>query len=177
MQNTLAPFLTTPLIQSMCPYIGRLLQDSLRTYDNASSTLSDIDYSSLAETLTRWQPYSDTTDNETTYQVSVELPGCRKEDVTIEVSGRNLVISGEKTTSTTPPSTTTPTRATCCAMASGVAYCTGGSVHERYHGHYSRSFPLPDTADVEHVSATFTSGVLTVSVPKIAPRNRQVLIN
>lgn len=37
---------------------------------------------------------------------------------------------------------------------------------ERVYGSFSRSFTLPRTADPERISASFTDGILEVSVPK-----------
>jgi HSP20 family protein len=38
--------------------------------------------------------------------------------------------------------------------------------HERSFGTFMRSFVLPDTADHEHVDASYEKGVLTVKIPK-----------
>ena len=48
---------------------------------------------------------------------------------------------------------------------------------ERAFGAFSRSFTLPDSADVEHIQADMDHGVLTVLLPKrpeMQPRRIQV---
>ncbi|KAA8964336.1 Hsp20/alpha crystallin family protein [Mycobacterium sp.] len=42
-----------------------------------------------------WMPAADVTETKDSYVVEVELPGVRREDVDVELSGDELVISGE----------------------------------------------------------------------------------
>ena len=52
------------------------------------------------ETATRrFSPALDLQEDETTYQLQVELPGLNKEDVKISLNGRVLTIQGEKKSS------------------------------------------------------------------------------
>jgi HSP20 family protein len=48
-----------------------------------------------------------------------------------------------------------------------------GAVHyhqvERGHGVFKRTFEFAEPIDAEHVTADLADGVLTVSIPKIAP--------
>jgi HSP20 family protein len=48
---------------------------------------------------------------------------------------------------------------------------------EGFYGTHTRSFNLPDTADVGQISASYTNGVLTVTIPQkpeMAPRSIKV---
>ena len=47
----------------------------------------------------RFSPALDLQEDETTYQLQVELPGLNKEDVKISLNGRVLTIQGEKKSS------------------------------------------------------------------------------
>ena len=38
--------------------------------------------------------------------------------------------------------------------------------YERQHGHFVRSFTLPDGADLEHAKSDLKEGVLTLVIPK-----------
>ena len=40
--------------------------------------------------------------------------------------------------------------------------------YERSYGSFTRSFSLPEQADVEHIRAELKSGELTIAVPKTA---------
>ena len=90
--------------------------------------------------------------------VEAELPGFELADLEIYVSGDNqLSIKGERK----PPAH------------------EGGTWHrqERGFGAFSRVIELPEPVDAEKVSAEFTNGVLTITLPKRAeakPRRIEV---
>jgi HSP20 family protein len=70
----------------------------------------------------------------------------KKEDVKVEVTDGRLAISGERKTE---------------AEEKGEQFYRC----ERECGSFYRSVPLPEGAKIEDVKATFTDGVLEVSVP------------
>lgn len=92
-------------------------------------------------------PACDIEETETHYQVSVDLPGVKKEDIHLEVKDNMLMISGEK---------------------KDERKTTEGKRHitERYYGSFSRAFTLPSQVASDKVEAMFKEGVLQVSVPK-----------
>jgi HSP20 family protein len=79
------------------------------------------------------------------YVLEAELPGVKREDVTIELVGNELVISGElKEQERT------------------------GVVRRRVRrtGRFEYRLSLPEQVDADKVDATLADGVLTVRVPK-----------
>ena len=49
---------------------------------------------------------------------------------------------------------------------------------ERVHGSFERSIKLPQFVDAEHITADFSNGLLTVTVPKAqAAQPRKIAIN
>lgn len=88
------------------------------------------------------------TDNE--IKVSAELPGLDTNDVDVEYANGALVIRGEKRTETEDKQRL---------------------FSERYYGRFERRIPIPDV-DHDKASATFSNGVLTVTLPK-SPEARQ----
>jgi HSP20 family protein len=95
----------------------------------------------------RWSPSLDVSEDDDQFVVTVELPGAKKGDVTVEVHDRQLTIRGEKRSEREEK-----------------------KEHRRYvercFGSFSRTFTLPTNADEDHVDATFDKGVLTVEIPK-----------
>lgn len=83
------------------------------------------------------------------FEITVELPGMKKEDFDISLDDNVLTISGER-------------RAT-----------DGEENGRRYHriesrfGRFSRSLPLPNVVDVENINAKYENGVLAISIPKL----------
>ncbi|MEN8184854.1 MAG: Hsp20/alpha crystallin family protein [Myxococcota bacterium] len=95
----------------------------------------------------RFAPAIDVSENDKQYTVSAELPGTKKEDVTVELHEGTLTIRGEK--------------------RSEQEEKKEHSRHvERSFGTFSRSFTLPANADGERIKARFKDGVLTLEIPK-----------
>ena len=81
------------------------------------------------------------------YQVSLDLPGVKSDDITVELEEDRLTISGKR---------------------SQEEKSEGKTYHriERSYGEFSRVITLPELLDEGKVSADYTDGVLTVLLPK-----------
>lgn len=91
-----------------------------------------------------------------TVVASFELPGLKKEDVSIELHNNQLTISGEAKSTTTTHSP---------ESEEGSKYF----VRERRFGKFSRTIPLPEGTRPDSVKAAVADGVLTVTYPKATP--------
>jgi HSP20 family protein len=103
-----------------------------------------------------WSPMIDVFERDKRLVTRVDLPGLKKEDVKVEVADGNLTISGER-------------KREFEDTRENMYRC------EREYGSFFRTVPLPDGAKVDDVKATFTDGVLEVSIPlpsqtKAAPK-------
>ena len=76
-----------------------------------------------------------------------ELPGLKKEDVTIDLQNNRLIVSGE-------------------ANFSDQKEENGYVVKERRSGRFSRTVPIPQGTKPEDIKASMENGVLTVTYPK-----------
>ncbi|MBC8214476.1 MAG: Hsp20/alpha crystallin family protein [Candidatus Marinimicrobia bacterium] len=97
-----------------------------------------------------WLPPVDVKENDKNYDISLDLPGLNKKDVTIEVTDGILVISGER-------KSTTEHDDEC-------SYC-----NEINYGKFSRSFNLPENVNENDIKAKFTNGVLSLTLNKVEP--------
>jgi HSP20 family protein len=93
-----------------------------------------------------WFPEIDVFEKDNRLVTKVDLPGMKKEDVKVEVADGRLTISGERQTE---------------AEEKKKDFYRS----ERQYGSFYRSVPLPEDAKLEDVKATFSDGVLEVSVP------------
>jgi HSP20 family protein len=93
-----------------------------------------------------WIPEIDVFEKDNHLVTKIDLPGMKKEDVKVEVTDGQLVISGERKRETEE-------------KGKDFYRC------ERNCGSFYRSVPLPDGAKIDDVQATFADGVLEVSVP------------
>ena len=94
----------------------------------------------------KWLPEIDVFEKDNRLVTKIDLPGMKKEDVKVEVTDGYLTISGERKTESEE-------------KKNQFYRC------EREYGSFYRSVPLPEGVKVEDIKASFTDGVLEVSVP------------
>lgn len=100
-------------------------------------------------------PAVDIKEKDQAYLISAELPGMEDKDVTVEVQDDLLTLHGEK-------------------RAEREEEDKGYHLTERSYGSFTRSFRLPPDADAAQASASFTKGVLSITVPKTAEARNKV---
>ncbi|TDL25108.1 small heat shock protein [Rickenella mellea] len=92
--------------------------------------------------------HESTKDNKVT--ATFELPGLKKEDVTIDVHNNRLIVSGEYSSSNEEEK-------------------EGYVVRERREGKFSRTLPLPAGIKAEEIKASMEHGLLRITFPKATP--------
>ena len=117
---------------------------------------SDRAHAGTPAWLPAWAPATDLSETDDAYVVDVNLPGLRHEDVSIEIQGEDLVITGE-------------------FKDSG----HGGTIRRRARpiGRFECRTRLPGPFKADKVSARLSDGVLTVTLPKTGtakPRQIQI---
>ncbi|MGI9426483.1 MAG: Hsp20/alpha crystallin family protein [Hyphomicrobiaceae bacterium] len=111
----------------------------------------------IGQKIADWfAPRSEASAAEDYYEIIVEIPGVKAEDVDVAVHDGSLVVSGEKRSE---------------HHESGRTYFFS----EREYGAFQRSFRLPPDADNNTIDATFGDGVLTLRIAKrsSAPDDRR----
>jgi HSP20 family protein len=93
-----------------------------------------------------WAPKVDVFERDGRLVTKVDLPGVKREDVTVEVTDGRLTLSGRRQRESEEKTDN--------------VYRT-----ERETGSFYRAVPLPEGVRLEDVKATFADGVLEVSVP------------
>eukprot|EP00698_Gefionella_okellyi_P023863 TRINITY_DN826_c0_g2_i1.p1 TRINITY_DN826_c0_g2~~TRINITY_DN826_c0_g2_i1.p1 ORF type:complete len:199 (+),score=24.28 TRINITY_DN826_c0_g2_i1:89-598(+) len=96
-------------------------------------------------------PSVDVKENENALTVHAELPGMKKEDININLDNNVLTISGQRSQEKVEDNE---------------------RVHrvERSYGSFKRSFALPKNLKEDQIKASYNDGVLSVEIPKAAPR-------
>jgi HSP20 family protein len=92
-----------------------------------------------------WAPLADVSETQDSYIAEVELPGVRKDDISVELTGQELTVTGEYRD----------------AGTEGRALRRG-----RRAGQFEYRVLLPGQADADKITASLADGVLTVTVPK-----------
>lgn len=94
-----------------------------------------------------FMPSIDISETDTQFQITAELPGMKKEDISIDLEQSRLTISGERSFQNEEE---------------------GKKFHrvETQYGSFNRSFQLPDNVDEESVKASYEDGLLNISIDK-----------
>lgn len=106
------------------------------------------------KSTTSFSPKVDIAETDKEFEIQFHLPGMKKEDIRIDVQDDRLTVSGER------------------KMESEKKEKNYHAI-ESYYGSFSRSFYLPDAANVEKVDATYKDGILTVAIPKDEKKTQQ----
>lgn len=97
--------------------------------------------------LMEWRPMVDTYEKDEAIIVNAELPGVKKDDISIDVKNNILTISGERKDEEDVNEDNFFRK-------------------ERFYGKFQRSFTLPENVDPDQVDAAYKDGVLEVKIPK-----------
>jgi len=103
--------------------------------------------SSRSVGLDAWNPQLDVTEEDDRYVLEMDLPGVRREDVTMELQGRTLMITGNR-------------KLVRRIVGARYSHC------ERVSGSFRRSVPLPRQVDEGGISPAMEEGILRVELPK-----------
>jgi len=116
-------------------------------------TFGGLDWPRMGEQA-GWSPLVDVEEQDGAYVVEAELPGVRREDVSIELVGNELSITGEVKEE----------------ERKGVM-----RRQMRRSGRFAYRVGLPDQVEAEQVEAKLADGVLTVRVPKAERAQRRTI--
>jgi HSP20 family protein len=97
-----------------------------------------------------WMPPVDLYETADRFVLTAELPGLAREDIDIQFHEGTLVLQGQRKEAPVP-----------CEQFHRV---------ERGHGAFARRFSLPAPVAADRITADFRDGVLTIVIPKSAPR-------
>lgn len=94
-------------------------------------------------------PKADITESESEYVIDVELPGIDEKDIELSVADGMLTLKGEK-------------------KIEREEKRKDYHLTERSYGSLRRSFSIPDGVDEARIKASFSKGVLSITLPKSA---------
>jgi HSP20 family protein len=95
----------------------------------------------------RMAPLVDVAETAEEITIKAELPGMEEKDVSVSLSGENLIIKGER---------------------KGEKEDKNKTFHrmERWYGSFERVVPMPVSVDPEKIKAEYKKGVLEIHLPK-----------
>ena len=127
---------------------GESLLDDLFDF-NQNHQIENKLYGDKAKNLMK----TDVKENEHDFEIFVDLPGFKKEDLKLDLTDGYITISANKT----------------LEEEDKKKYIR----KERFYGSVSRSFYVGDSIKKEDIKAKFDNGVLTLSIPKVEPEEEK----
>lgn len=132
---------------------GHDQKNSASVFDDMWQMFNDLERASPAQSV--WSrarqapitPACDLSETKEGYLLTFDLPGLKREDISIDVTERRLVVAGER-------------------KWEGEQNDANYFRRERSYGKFSRTFELPDGTNLDAVEASYENGVLTVAIPK-----------
>lgn len=114
---------------------------------NFSDILDEFFNDSLNFRRDSFMPSVDISETDKEFEISVELPGMKKDDINVDLQHGRLTISGERKFENEE---------------------NGKNFHrvESSFGSFSRSFQLPDSIDENSVVAKYEDGILNITIAK-----------
>jgi len=152
--------MTLPVLRSNTAAGAPAVYPPLREFAQLQQRMTDLlsavlDGSPL--TGAGWTPLADVTETDDAYLVEIDLPGVDRKDLTVEVAGDQLRVSGE------------------VVEKEKVGWLRHRT---RRVGQFTYQTLLPGGIDAEHISADLADGVLSVRVPKTeAAKPRRITVN
>ena len=110
-------------------------------------------FSQEMESFGSFNPSVDMTEDETSIQVTAELPGMDEKDIEINLTKDSLTIKGEKKIESEKGD-----KESCCI--------------ERSFGSFTRVLPIPADVDPDKAEAVFVKGVLNITMPKLVKEKK-----
>lgn len=104
-------------------------------------------------------PICDVKEDKESYNLSLEIPGSKKEDIKININNNNLEIKVENKKENNQED-----------KEKGVYH------HSRSYSGFYRSFSLPRNIDQENIDAEYKDGILSLKIPKKELSSSQKLI-
>ena len=129
--------------------------DPMREFKDLEERLSSaLNLPDTSSEFSSFKPSVNTREGEYAYHIEVDLPGVKKDDITVDIKDDVLTISGQRKTKK--------------EVKEKDYYKMESS-----YGKFQRSFTLPDNVDTENIEANSKDGVLEVVVPKMEKSKKE----
>jgi HSP20 family protein len=127
--------------------IDRLFENVMTGWPWTGHPFDVRPWTHLSATLGLTMPASDVVETEKAYEITIELPGIDREAIEVNLSDDMISVRAEKSEEHTEEK-------------------EKSRWSERRYGSMERSFRLPDGVDDTKVKASYTDGVLRLTLPK-----------
>lgn len=124
------------------------MREFRRGFDILNAMLDEFSLKQENGSKVDFIPAINTREGEFAYHLELDLPGMKKEEINIQIEDNTLIVSGQR------------------KIKEELKEENYYKIESNF-GSFSRSFSLPDDADIENIHAQSLDGVLEVVVPKL----------
>ncbi|MBW0498320.1 hypothetical protein O181_038035 [Austropuccinia psidii MF-1] len=132
----------------------KLVTDRYGPPDNtkANTTQNSLTTTGSSSVSKAIRPKMDVVEKDDSFIVTTELPGAKKEDISVDLHNGRLIVSGQ-------------TKSSSDHSEGNVRFS------ERTFGSFTRTLAVPSAVSHDLIKASFTDGVLSVTIPKVKSTN------
>lgn len=125
----------------------REMKDLRRGFDYINSIMNSLEEQNIELGISSFSPSVNSREVDDAYFIEIDLPGIKKDEISIDVKDSVLTISGER------------------KVKEETKEESYYKIESKY-GKFERSFTLPKNVNLDKITATSTDGVLEVIIPK-----------
>jgi HSP20 family protein len=125
----------------------REMRELRKGFDYINSVMNSLDEQRSESGISAFSPSVNSREAKDAYFVEIDLPGIKKDEISIDVKDNVLTISGER------------------KVKEETKEESYFKIESRY-GSFVRSFTLPKNVDIDKIEANSVDGVLEVKIPK-----------
>lgn len=128
--------------------------DPFKELRSIEERMNEVFFSDISKNvLSDFTPTVNTREGEYAYHIDVDLPGVKKEDISVKVDNNVLTLKGER-------------------RSKEEVKKEDYYKMESSFGSFTRSFTLPENIDSENIHAENKDGVLEITLPKKEQKNK-----
>jgi HSP20 family protein len=125
----------------------REMRELRKGFDYINSVMNSLDEQNTESGISSFSPSVNSREAKDAYFVEIDLPGIKKDEITIDVKDNVLTVSGER------------------KVKEETKEESYYKIESRY-GKFVRSFTLPKNVDLDKIEANSSDGVLEIVIPK-----------
>ena len=137
-------------------YRPNVFENVLSDFDRYLDSFMGNNFVSPQDRIFNHQPSVDVRETENAYIIEADVPGFDENNIEIRLDGNTLIVESKKMEESTNEGTES------CSKTRDGNYL----VKERRISSFSRSFKMPENADLEGISASFKNGILSMDIKK-----------
>ncbi|WP_458700560.1 Hsp20/alpha crystallin family protein [Sulfurospirillum sp. 1307] len=125
----------------------RELRELRKGFEYMNSIMNELEGQGSEVGISSFVPSVNSREAKDAYHIEIDLPGIKKDDISIDIKDNVLTVSGER------------------KVRDEISEDSYYKVESSY-GKFIRSFTLPKNVDVDKIEANSENGVLEIKIPK-----------